>query len=165
MHLPKAGAEETGIAAATLADFSEIDRIQNEAFTTPWSTDLIRAAILNRKYEVRVLKTDVSPVAGFYISHVSEDRSNLDNLAVDSALRGNGLGRQLLQDWIDRSGNRKLAMLSLQVNTHNLGAQRLYHESAFKKTRLLVGYYPNGEDAYQMELTLQPRRPAAAKIH
>jgi ribosomal protein S18 acetylase RimI-like enzyme len=38
------------------------------------------------------------------------------------------------------------------VNTSNVRAQKLYEEFDFKNLKLLVGYYPNGDDAYQMEM-------------
>ena len=142
------------IALATLHDFQEINRIQREAFATPWSIDLIQAAIVNKKYVVRVVRRGQAPVVGFYIAHTTRGKCNLDNLAVDGPLRGQGVGKQLIRDWIALAGNRQTEVLSLQVNTQNLGAQRLYQDFDFKKTRLLVAYYPNGDDAYQMEMAL-----------
>lgn len=159
---PRGGAEtgdasaamEQGITPATLSDFYEINRIQQEAFVTPWSTDLVRAAIVNGRYDVRVLREEETPVAGFYIAHAARGKCNLDNLAVESGLRGMGYGTRLVQDWIDRARRTRMSTLSLQVNTQNRGAQRLYEEFDFRTTRLLVGYYPNGDDAYQMEMAL-----------
>ncbi|MCZ6473316.1 MAG: GNAT family N-acetyltransferase [SAR324 cluster bacterium] len=149
------------ISAATLIDYPNIDRIQSNAFATPWSKELIRSAILNGKYDVRVMKVKHKPVAGFYIAHVTNGRSNLDNLAVDLHLRGMGMGRKLLEDWIERACLQKTATLSLQVNTKNKGAQRLYQCFAFKKVRLLSGYYPNGDDAYQMEMPIKQQQVTA----
>src|SRR5690242_4182060 len=61
--------EEASVTMACLADVPEMDRIEQAAFATPWSRELIRSAILNRKYQVRVLRTPERSVAGFYISH------------------------------------------------------------------------------------------------
>lgn len=141
-----------GIAPATLQDFQQINRIQKEAFVTPWSIDLIRAAIVNKKYVVRVVRQGQAPVAGFYIAHATRGKCNLDNLAVDGPKRGKGVGKLLIRDWIAMAGTRETPVLSLQVNTRNLGAQRLYQDFDFRKTSLLVNYYPNGDDAYQMEM-------------
>jgi ribosomal-protein-alanine N-acetyltransferase len=143
---------ESGISPATLSDFYEINRIQQEAFSTPWSTDLIRAAIVNSRYDVRVLRGESSPVMGFYISHCARGKSNLDNLAVETVLRGRGFGTQLIHDWMARAHRMGMTALSLQVNTSNVRAQKLYEEFDFKNLKLLVGYYPNGDDAYQMEM-------------
>lgn len=167
--------EDSPVAAAALADVPEMDRIEQAAFATPWSRELIRSAILNRKYQVRVLRTLELPVAGFYIAHATEQSSNLDNLVVHEGARRLGHGRRLLNDWIAESWGQSLATLTLQVNTGNSGAQKLYRQFHFRPIRLLVGYYPNGDDAFQMEMTfsahiregrlpaLPPLRDAAAQ--
>ena len=157
MIRPKSLHLEYGVKGATLVDFHAINRIQGDAFATPWSKDLIRGAILNKKYDVRVILTEEASVAGFYIAHTIHDRSNLDNLAVDEPLRTMGYGKRLVQDWIARAELQQMATLSLQVNTLNTGAQKLYIEFDFAKTRLLAGYYPNGDDAYQMEMAFNSK--------
>lgn len=154
MIRPKSVNLPYGIKGATLANFRDINRIQDEAFSTPWSKDLVRSAISNKKYDVRVIMDDYGRVAGFYIAHTIHDRSNLDNLAVDEPVRNKGFGRRLIQDWIDRADLQQMATLTLQVNTANKGAQLLYYEYNFEKTRMLAGYYPNGDDAYQFEMAL-----------
>lgn len=157
MIRPKSFSTGYDIKLATLNDFHDINRIQKEAFATPWSKDLIRSAIVNSKYDVRVIAAEYTSVAGFYIAHTIHDRSNLDNLAVDTPVRGMGFGGILLEDWMARAELQQMATLSLQVNTRNLSAQKLYRDFDFHKTRLLSGYYPNGDDAYQMEMTITPR--------
>ncbi|HUJ73209.1 MAG TPA: GNAT family N-acetyltransferase [bacterium] len=150
------------IRQANLDDVAVMDRIEQEAFTTPWSLDLIRGAVINRRYQVRILGGSPSEVAGFYIAHTVEDASNLDNLAVNALHRRRGLGRRLVEDWIAVVKGQRLGTLTLQVNTRNLAAQKLYRDFCFRPTRLLTGYYPNGEDAYQMEMTLPAPPPPRA---
>ncbi|HEX9843782.1 MAG TPA: GNAT family N-acetyltransferase [bacterium] len=147
---------EFAIDAATLADVDGIDRIEREAFKTPWSRDLLRAAILNEAYRVRTLRTGGEGLLGFYIAHAMRGRSNLDNLAVDRILRSRGWGSLLLDDWMGDARAQGLDSLSLQVNTANIRAQKLYEHFHFKTTKLLVAYYPNGDDAYQMERSVGP---------
>jgi ribosomal-protein-alanine N-acetyltransferase len=150
----RAAVGEPVVSHALVADVGEIDRIEQAAFSTPWSRDLIRSAILNRRYLVRILRDAESRVTGFYIAHTVDGRSNLDNLAVEVGARRQGWGRCLVTDWILQVRRQSLSSLTLQVNTGNWAAQRLYRQFRFKPTRLLVGYYPNGEDAYQMEMPL-----------
>lgn len=141
------------VVPASLADVPEMDRIEQAAFSTPWSRELIRGAILNQKYVVRALRTPEGTVAGFYIAHTIDQSSNLDNLVVAEQARRQGHGRRLLRDWIHQAWEQNLSTLTLQVNTKNSSAQRLYRQFHFRPVRLLVGYYPNGEDAFQMEMT------------
>ena len=143
------------ISPASLDDLDEIDRIEQDAFNTPWSRELMRAAIVNDSYRVRVMRTQAEGLLGFYIAHPLRDRSNLDNLAVDRGARCQGWGSLLIDDWIDHARTLRLRMLSLQVNTANTRAQKLYERYQFRSAKLLVSYYPNGEDAFQMERLLR----------
>ena len=82
------------VAAATPDDVDGIDRIEQEAFNTPWSRDLLRAAIVNESYRVRTLRTEEEGLLGFYIAHAMRNRTNLDNLAVERSARSRGYGTQ-----------------------------------------------------------------------
>ena len=144
---------EEVIEVANIFDISEIDRIERDAFNTPWSLDLLRAAVEHDIYEVRVMRNRLQPVTGFYIAHAPEMGTlNLDNFAVDIPHRGQGRGQRLIWHWIDLARRRRLSTLSLQVNTANRRAQILYKRYHFKVVKLLPAYYPNGEDAFQMEV-------------
>ena len=142
------------IAPARAEDLPAMDRIEREAFTTPWSLDLMRGALSNHRYRVRVLHGSESRLVAFYIAHTTDAASNLDNLAVTEASRRQGYGRRLVVDWIAHARRQRLAALTLQVNTRNQVAERLYRAFSFRRVRLLSGYYPTGEDAYQMEREL-----------
>ncbi len=150
------------IAPASLHELGALDRIEQAAFNTPWSRELLRAAILSDQYRVRALHTEAEGLLGFYIAHPIKERTNLDNLAVDAAARNRGHGSCLIHDWIDHAQESHLRTLSLQVNTANKRAQQLYERFGFRTVKLLVSYYPNGDDAYQMERALQPSVPYEA---
>jgi ribosomal-protein-alanine N-acetyltransferase len=152
------------IRHATLIDLTDMDRIEQESFSTPWNRDLIRGAIYNSRYEVRVIQPGERSVLGFYIAHTINQRGNLDNLAVDQRERQRGLGRQLIDDWITRSRSIGLASLTLQVNTANLVAQTLYLDYGFRIQRQLGKYYTNGDDAFEMELTFAASHFPAAPL-
>lgn len=145
------------IEPALPVDIEAIDGIEQEAFNTPWNRDLLRSAIVNPQYRVRVLRQSEGRLIGFYIAHTVSRRSNLDNLAVDEWVRGNGFGSRLIDDWLQAGEQAAMDALSLQVNTANRGAQRLYERFGFTTARLLVSYYPNGEDAYHMERAVKAR--------
>jgi ribosomal-protein-alanine N-acetyltransferase len=144
----------SGIAPALPDDLPAMDRIEQQSFSTPWSMDLMRGALANHRYRVRVLRSAEGQLVAFYIAHTAESASNLDNLAVLESARRQGLGRRLVVDWIVHARRQRLSALTLQVNTRNQAAERLYRTLSFRRVRLLTGYYPDGEDAYQMERDL-----------
>ena len=147
---------------ATLGDVPHIARIAQDAFETPWSLPMLRAAILNFSYDVRVLRDAADGVLGFFVAHTVLSESNLDILAVDGPVRGNGYGTHLLNTWIDLSREKKLRGLVLQVNTKNAGAIKLYIATRFRKTRRIEGYYPNKDDAFEMKRSLRTAPPGRA---
>lgn len=159
MHSPVPSAH---FSPARPVDIDLMDEIEQEAFNTPWSRDLMKGAILNKHYDVRVLWTPGMEMVGFYIAHVVESNSNLDNLVVEKRLRRSGYGRKLVQDWIRTTMERKLDTLTLQVNTDNKAAQNLYERFGFRTMRLMISYYPNGEDAYHMERPVDPKQAVRA---
>ena len=146
---------EFTIGAARPTDLEAIDRIEREAFNTPWSRDLLRGAVVNGQYRARALRSPEGHLIGFYIAHLMGRQCNLDNLAVDAWARGRGYGSRLIEDWIRLARTDGGELLTLQVNTANTGAQKLYGRFRFQNAKLLVSYYPNGDDAYQMARNLK----------
>ena len=138
------------VDSALVTDVPVMDRLEQQAFNTPWSRELLQGAILNSEYIVRVARNHEPDLVGFYIAHGVEERCNLDNLVVAPEHRNQGHGTVLIRDWITKARQRGLGRLTLQVNTANRDAQRLYERLGFSTTRLLVSYYPNGDDAYLM---------------
>ena len=165
------------VKLATLLDVEHMTRIVQETFETPWSLQMLRATVLNHAYEARVIRKPAGGLVGFFVAHTVRNNSNLDIVAVDAPLRGKGVGTHLLQTWIQAARQRNLRGLTLQVNTHNARAMALYQELAFRPTRLLRDYYPNGDSAYEMrrpvgleadqpqaqELKLEPAAPPPAQ--
>ena len=72
------------------------------------------------------------------------------SIAVDPLLRGQGVGRRLLDAAREYARERGLDLLSLEVHTTNEGALKLYEEYGFRRTALLPDYYGSGEDALRM---------------
>ena len=151
-----AKAEIPSISGAILSHLPLIAYIEQAAFTNPWNEAMMKAAVMNPEYDVRVLHDPHGLLAGFYIAHRVVHRSNLDNLAVAESCRNNGYGSLLIEDWMIRSARKRLKSLSLQVNVENTRAQKLYQRYRFQITRLMMGYYPNGEDAFEMLRTEPP---------
>ena len=93
-------------------------------------------------------------MVGFYISHGTHRRNNLDNLAVDLPNRRMGWATRMLAEWFVRAEGSGATSLTLQVNTGNAAAQERYRAHGFSIRRTLKGYYTNGDDAYEMEAAL-----------
>jgi ribosomal-protein-alanine N-acetyltransferase len=77
-------------------------------------------------------------------------------LGVDLTHRGNGFATQLVRKVISISMSEMTRRVLLNVRAGNSAAISLYQKLFFKITHQRKGFYSNGEDAFEMELLLQP---------
>lgn len=142
------------VELGTTQDITALERIVHDSFENPWSTRLLLGAVRNHQYDVHVIRGETQAAIAVTITHTVLSSSNLDMLAVAPLERGQGIGRYLTECWIERSRVRRLSRLTLQVNTRNREARRLYESLGFRLVRMLSDYYPNGEAAFEMRLGL-----------
>lgn len=140
--------EPSTITTADLYDLPVIEGLEAAQDYQKWDQDSLRDAILNPRYEARILFVEGQGV-GYYIAN----QNVLNKLVVLEASRGRGYGREMLQDWISRNDED----LMLQVEAGNQSAIALYQSMGFKKTHLLSQYYQNGDDAFEMVLEIFDR--------
>ncbi len=142
------------VELGTTEDIPALECIVRDSFEHPWSTRLLLGAVRNRHYDVHVIRGLTQDAVAVTITHTVLSNSNLDMLAVATAERGQGMGRYLTECWIERSRERGLAQLTLQVNYRNREARGLYESMGFHLERLLAEYYPNGDTAFDMRLRI-----------
>lgn len=80
--------------------------------------------------------------------------AELLRIAVKPDLRGQGLGRSLLQTCEAELRRMGISILLLEVRTSNTAARGLYEAQGWQQDGLRKGYYKNGEDAALYRKTL-----------
>lgn len=80
--------------------------------------------------------------------------AELLRLAVEPGLRGQGLGRGLMETCEDELRRMGFTILLLEVRISNTAARGLYDAREWKQDGLRKGYYKNGEDAALYRKTL-----------
>jgi [ribosomal protein S18]-alanine N-acetyltransferase len=80
--------------------------------------------------------------AGFVLSRLAADEAEILTIALDPALRGRGLSRQLLGSHLPALQRRGAARLFLEVEDGNAPAERLYRTAGFAIVGQRDGYYP-----------------------
>jgi ribosomal-protein-alanine N-acetyltransferase len=79
------------------------------------------------------------------------------NVAVTAALRGRGIGRALLQFFLDQGRLGGACRAVLEVRSGNVAARALYAGCGFVQVGVRRGYYADsGEDALVLEWTACP---------
>lgn len=91
----------------------------------------------------------------FVLCDINEDDLYLAQIAIDSSLRGQGLGRKVIFDVIDYAKSKNYKRVTIDADFRNVGARRLYEKLGFKefdKKRVKIGSFERG--MHNMELIL-----------
>ena len=140
------------ILTANLLD--EICRIEHEAFSDPWSTEMLREELLNPQ-TVYIGASENGLLTGYAGMQVVLDEGHIHNVAVSPDFRRRGIARSLVEALIDFSRKQSLSVMLLEVRNANLPAIELYASFGFEVVGRRPNYYKNPrEDALLMTKVL-----------
>ncbi|MDN4478149.1 ribosomal protein S18-alanine N-acetyltransferase [Demequina sp. SYSU T00039] len=153
----------TAIRDLTEADLPWMAEVERELFgASAWSRDLITEDFRYGLTRYRGLEVD-GALAGYAVYGFDGDAFHLMNLAVVSAMRGRGLGRALVEDFMAEARRLGAPDAWLEVAVTNQVALALYRSYGFEDVRVRRKYYqPEGVDALVMRAQLTGYRPAQA---
>ena len=153
----KAGTQKNEIAKAGLIwtemseeDLEDVARIEQESFSQPWSIDSFRDAIHSPDLYYLTAREGSRTVAyGGYVRSFEE--ACITNFAVESALRGRGIGSFLLEELMKRGREQGIERFTLEVRVSNEAAIRLYEKHGFRSVGIRKNFYSfPKEDAHIM---------------
>ena len=78
------------------------------------------------------------------------DRMEIDNIIVDEAYRGKGIGNKLMSYLVSIAINERVINITLEVRVSNTVARNLYKKFGFREVALRKFYYGD-EDGILME--------------
>lgn len=138
-----------------LSDIDRIILIEREIFLFPWSpgnfSDSIEAG-----YVCQVLEQD-DTLMGYGIMMRSPEEAHVLTLGIAADWQKKGLGKKLLQHFIEYANKQEVKSVFLDVRKSNHGAAQLYKRMGFHHIATRKGYYPamcGREDALVMQLEL-----------
>ena len=140
-----------------IEDVATVSALENASYEFPWSAGIFSDCV-KAGHPCWVLSVD-SVIAGYGILSMGAGEAHLLNICVDSAYRGQGLGRHLLGRLLDIARWNGAERLFLEVRPSNPLAKALYESVGFSEIGRRPRYYParNGrEDAIVMALELLP---------
>lgn len=91
-------------------------------------------------------------IVGYAVIDKWPEQEHLVSIAVIPESRRKGVGQALLDHLIDKM---QTGRLRLEVRRSNKAAIELYRKNGFVRTGIAHSYYTDGEDAFQMEKTIQ----------
>lgn len=132
-----------------LVDFQEIEPIYNLEFDDFWKPQNLKSELQNVSSKYIVAKEN-GEIVGFAGIWYSVDDAHITNIVVRKSYRNKGIGSLLLEKLIELA--KPKTSLTLEVNTKNEIAQKLYLKYGFKNLGIRKKYYDGIEDAYIMTL-------------
>lgn len=146
------------VDAMTLADVDAVLAVEppsrmtsaqlREELERPWAR--LRVARVAR------VPRDSELVVGFLVSWHVADELHVLNVATHAAHRRRGIGRALMRESIAFAKDKRLRHVLLEVKRSNAAAIALYRSVGFFAMGIRSDYYPDGEDAVEMVLLLDP---------
>ena len=130
-------------------DLDGVLAVEAETFTNPWTKEMYVWELQNRAVcHIFVVRTPTLPVAGFCAFWLVLEEIHINNVAVLPALRGQGIGTQLMRRVFDEARRLGATRATLEVRASNEGARRLYERLGFYVAGVRPSYYTNPvEDA------------------
>ncbi len=116
--------------------------IHSESFAHAWSAEDIGALLAGSSAFGAVALEPAGPdVRGFVLSRQAADEAEILTLAVASAWRGYGVGRELIAEHLRQTALNGVRTLFLEVDPENAPAIALYRRFGFVKVGDRRGYY------------------------
>ncbi len=144
--------KERLIRPLQVSDLPLLMAIEVRAYTHPWTEGIFRDC-LRTGYICWALTVD-EIFTGYAVTSVAVGECHLLNLTIDPAAQGQGLGRYLLRQVLQRAIESGADIAFLEVRPSNLTARHLYESEGFNEIGRRKNYYPSGkrqrEDALLM---------------
>lgn len=128
-------------------DLDAVVALEAASFSNPWTR-----AMLERELEpptaarVYVLRLPGIRVAAFCSCWVVGDELHVNTIAVDAALRRQGLGNTLMRHVLAEVATEGVGRATLEVRPSNVPALRLYERLGFAVSAVRPRYYTHPEE-------------------
>jgi [ribosomal protein S18]-alanine N-acetyltransferase len=141
------------IRSLAYSDLPQVIAIERRSFPTPWSLAMF-VLELSKPAGVCLAAVQQNELCGYLVCSRYDRVWHLMNIAVDPAVRRQGLGVRLLGAMLERAGSEE--SYTLEVRTSNTAAIALYERFGFRSAGTRPRYYSDtGEDAMIMWRTAE----------
>lgn len=135
-------------------DIDQVSKIESLCFDYPWTKQNFIDSLNNKELCKSFVCRENNTVVAFGCIWLLRDKCDVVNIAVAPSSQGKGYGQQILAKLIDEARVNKCRNIHLEVRYCNEPAIKLYKANGFKIVNTKRAYYPNGDDAFDMEKLL-----------
>jgi len=139
------------LSEAGPADACALAAVHAASFHRGWNEEEFERLLSDRNVLAHRARAGDS-VTGFILSRLVLDEAEILSIAVASAGRGRGLGRQLLETHLRRLAALGARCVFLEVDEGNVSALRLYHRAGFQEIGRRNSYYELGRGSAALVL-------------
>jgi ribosomal-protein-alanine N-acetyltransferase len=145
--------DKGAIQKMNIQDLDEVFSIETSASLTPWSKNMFIEEMRNRFDHCFVMRREdgsKQSVIGFICFRNMPEESELLNIGVHPEYRQLGIGKRLMQFYIDFSRRRGIRTFYLEVNASNQSAIHLYQSFSYQSSGMRKNFYQGRFDALLM---------------
>ncbi len=128
------------IADAEEKQLSEIEAIEQECFSSPWTVEQLKTQLKDGQHEFITAVSD-DKILGYVGMMYVLDEGYISNVAVSSAYRKQGIADALIDSLTEISHKLELSFITLEVRESNDAAISLYSKHGFTPVGRRKKYY------------------------
>lgn len=121
-------------------DLAQVDAIEKETFSVPWSYDSIKEA-MNMPDNVYIVCEEDGCIVGYCGMWTVLGEGNIVSVAVSEQYRNRGIGREMMDELIKRGMKKNVSIFFLEVRESNEAAKHLYEISGFRSIGVRKNFY------------------------
>lgn len=133
------------IRTMTESDIPDVAKLEAEVFTDPWSEKVYRETFLLQGVEYVVACADNIIVGVAGVRNIV-GTGEITNVMVKTGYRDNGIGRQMLEELLERGRKLGATDFTLEVRVGNAAAISLYESLGFVCEGVRPGFYNNPKE-------------------
>ena len=150
---------EYTICDVTAAHIPQIEQLERQCFSMPWTAELLRSQMKDAQHEFIAALSPDGTVLGYVGMMYVLDEGYISNVAVDPDYRRQGIADALIDCLVERCRMHGLSFVTLEVRAGNEPAIALYRKHGFDPVGLRKNYYDRPkEDAVLMTKYLESRQ-------
>lgn len=131
-------------------DIEQVEKIEKEIFSIPWSAHSFEDAAMTKENIYLVCECN-GVIAGYCGLWTVLGEGNITNMAVDKEYRKKGIGEALMKEMEKRGRQKDVDIFFLEVRQSNAAARRLYDKMGYKEIGTRKRFYERPvEDAIVM---------------
>lgn len=132
---------EYRIDDTTAAQLAQIEEIERQCFSCPWTLDQLRSQLSDDRHVFLAAVAENGAVLGYVGMMFVLDEGYISNVAVAPAYRRQGVADALISALMMRAEELGLAFVTLEVRAGNEPAKALYAKHGFVPVGRRKNYY------------------------